>query len=46
VVRACDTYREVSYADRLLVRKPEGKTHLRYLFVDGKMILKWILNMM
>jgi hypothetical protein len=26
------------------VRKPEGKSHLRDLGLDGRIILKWILN--
>jgi hypothetical protein len=29
---------------KILVRKPKGKYHLRYLCVDGRIILKWILE--
>jgi hypothetical protein len=27
-----------------LVGKPEGRDHLEYLGIDGRIILKWILN--
>jgi hypothetical protein len=29
---------------RVLVGRPEGKSHLEDLGVDGKIILKWIFN--
>jgi hypothetical protein len=31
-------------AYKVLVEKPEGIDHLVYLGIDGRIILKWILN--
>jgi hypothetical protein len=36
--------RDIKNPYRILVGKPEGKNHLQDLGVDGKMILKWILQ--
>jgi hypothetical protein len=33
-------------AYRILMGKPEGKRPRKYLHVNGKIILKWILNRM
>jgi hypothetical protein len=40
----CSAHGEMRNAYKILVGEPEGKRPLRYLGVDGNMILKWILG--
>jgi hypothetical protein len=35
---------EMINADSILIRKPEGKNHLKDQDVDGNIILEWILG--
>jgi hypothetical protein len=42
--RACSTYGESRGAYRVLVGKPEGRRPLGRRGVDGRIILKWILE--
>jgi hypothetical protein len=37
---ACGTYRENRYAYRVSEMKPEKRDHLKYLRIDGRIILK------
>jgi len=39
---ACSTYGERRGVYRVLVRKPEGKSHLEDPVVDRNIILRWI----
>jgi hypothetical protein len=39
--RACSTYWG---EERVVVEKPDGRNHLKDLGVDGRIILKWILE--
>jgi hypothetical protein len=40
---ACSTSREMKISWKILARKPEGKSYLEDLNVDGRIILKCIL---
>jgi hypothetical protein len=42
--RTCSTYGGRRGAYRVLVGKPEGRNHLEDPGVDGRIILKWILE--
>jgi hypothetical protein len=42
--RTCGTYGERRGAYRALMGKPEGRRHLKDPGVDGRIILKWILE--
>jgi hypothetical protein len=41
---ACGTYGVRSSVYRVLVGKPEGKNHLEDPGIDGRIILRWIVN--
>jgi hypothetical protein len=41
---ACSTYGESRGEYRVLVRKPEGRNHLEDAGIDGRIILKYILE--
>ena len=43
--RTCSTYGARRGACRVLVGKHEGRDHLEDLVIDGRIVLKWILEM-